>query len=153
MSLKALQRAYFMAESKQQEADYFYTLGKYYQTKKRPNLDSAMICYRMAIELDSSNMPYYMDPLVDLMVLNGQTDEAISMVQANIPKFYDDYKLQLKYLLMWLYLRKGEFESALELAENLLDKDWITCKELEYPFKKYRNHPAFKVLMSRCQKR
>jgi tetratricopeptide (TPR) repeat protein len=111
-----------------------------------------MICYRKAIELDSSNLPYYLAPLAVLLVENKQMDEALSMVQANIPFFYDDYKLQLQYLLMWLYLRKGEFESALELAEKLLDKNWITCKELEYQFKKYRNNPAFKVLISRCQR-
>lgn len=152
ISLRDLNRVYLQVENKEEEADYFYTLAKYYQTKKRPDMDSAKICYRRAMDLDSINLPYYITSLVELMVQNGQVDEAFNVVQDNIPRFQDDDKLQLQYVLMWVYLQKGQYKNALELAEILIAEDLITCEELEYLFKKYRNDPDFKDLISRCRK-
>ena len=130
-------------------ADYFYTLGLYYEGTGEDGADSAIYCYQQAIALDSTDS-FYTSALSDLLIKLDMPEEAEEVLEQAIPRFADDEKVKLQSALLEILLQEEKHSKALALCKDLINQGHLQCKDLKTLRKAFKGVKEYEEFIKTC---
>lgn len=150
LSIKTLEESILILNDNIDSADYFYTLGLYYEQKNSYDADSAMICYLKAADLDKEEV-FYITSLGDFMEKEGMMEELQEILEERITLFTGEDKGQLQELLANSYLATNDYEKALNICKELLKVGYLKCSDMRKLKKAFKGFTDYEKIMKECK--